>query len=135
MVLNTQQLLAPNFRLCEFLHGNDPLPPDWIIHNLTLLAHRLQGIRDLLGRAIIINSGYRTPAHNKAVGGVKNSYHLKGMAADIVVPGMPAFEVQRHLSNWSGGMGCYQHFTHLDIRPYKARWAQADSAASSDPEA
>jgi len=134
MSINTQKQLAPNFKLCEFLHGNDPLPSRSVIHNLTLLAHRLQGIRDLLGRPILINSGYRTPEHNRAVGGAKNSYHLKGMAADIIIPGIPALEVQRHLSNWSGGMGCYEHFTHLDIRPFVARWTQAESPNSTNPD-
>ena len=49
-----------------------------------------QGLYDLLemlrakfGKAIYINSGYRSPEHNAAVGGVKNSYHVQGMAADI----------------------------------------------------
>ena len=127
MSLDTQQQLAPNFKLCEFLHGDDPLPPPTVLRNLNLLAHRLQSVRDQLKQPILINSGYRTPEHNRAVGGVKNSYHLKGMAADIIIPGMPAAEVQRHLSDWQGGMGCYEHFTHLDIRPYKARWYEAKS--------
>lgn len=43
----------------------------------------LQPIRDQLGKPLIINSGYRSKEVNKLVGGAKNSYHLKGMAADI----------------------------------------------------
>jgi uncharacterized protein YcbK (DUF882 family) len=133
-MLDPQKFLAPHFKLCEFLHGDDPLPPAWVVNNLTRLAHRLQGIRDLLGLPVLINSGYRTAEHNRAVGGVKNSFHLKGMAADIIIPGMPAAEVQRHLRNWQGGMGSYAHFTHVDIRPYRARWTQLLSPESSEPQ-
>ena len=114
--------LTPHFTLGEFIRAEDPIPAPWILDNLYRLANRLQVVRDLLGKPMLINSGYRTPAHNKAVGGSSKSYHMSGMAADIVVPGIPAIEVQRLLKNWTGGMGQYQHFTHLDIRPHRARW-------------
>jgi uncharacterized protein YcbK (DUF882 family) len=118
-------LLSPNFKLGEFLHAEAQLPPTEILDNLHRLANRLQVIRDLLNRPIVINSGYRTPEHNKAVGGAPKSYHLSGMAADIVVSGMPAAEVQAFLKNWSGGLGLYTHYTHVDIRPVRARWGEA----------
>lgn len=116
---NTQ--LTPSFKLSEFLRAEDPLPAPWILDNLKALANRLQVIRDLLGRPIRITSGYRTPEHNKAVGGEPNSYHLKGMAADIVVDGMTPTAVQNYLGRWSGGLGSYPNFTHVDIGP-KRRW-------------
>lgn len=114
--------LTPNFNLSEFLRQEDPFPPPWIMDNLYRLANRLQVIRDVLGKPITVNSGYRTREHNHTVGGVSHSMHLSGMAADIVVVGMPAAEVQRFLRQWSGGMGCYAQYTHLDIRPNRARW-------------
>lgn len=117
--------LTPNFKLGEFLQaGVHEAPPQWILDNLYFLANRLQVVRDILGKPITITSGYRTSAHNKAVGGAPQSLHLSGMAADIVVPGMPAREVQKVLKNWSGGMGSYLHFTHLDCRKSKARWGE-----------
>ena len=88
------------------------------------LANRLQVIRDLVQRPVRVTSGYRTPEHNKAVGGSKNSLHLSGMAADIVIPGLSARDVQLILLNWSGGMGCYAGFTHLDTRANRARWGE-----------
>jgi uncharacterized protein YcbK (DUF882 family) len=118
-------LLAPNFRLGEFLHADEPIPAPWILDNLYRLANRLQAVRDLLEKPILINSGYRNPAHNKAVGGASQSLHLSGMAADIVVPGMTAADVQAFLRNWSGGLGCYTHYAHVDIRPSRARWGDA----------
>lgn len=115
-------LLTPNFRLGEFLHQSAPIPSPEVIENLTRLANRLQVVRDILNRPIIINSGYRTAEHNAEVGGEPTSYHLSGMAADIVIKGMTAHEVQAALKNWSGGMGSYATFTHLDIRHNRARW-------------
>lgn len=49
----------------------------------TLITNCLDPIRQLYGRAIIVSSGYRSPALNAAVGGVSNSQHIKGEAADL----------------------------------------------------
>ena len=55
-----------------------------VIENLrNLCLEVLQPLRDYLGSPLIINSGYRCPELNDAVGGVKNSQHLRGEAADI----------------------------------------------------
>lgn len=113
--------LTEHFKLSEFVRPSDSLPETLILQNLNLLAQRLQVVRDIINRPIKITSGYRTPEHNKQVGGSSKSYHLRGMAADIVVLGTPAIEVQEFLKNWSGGMGSYGSFTHLDIGP-KRRW-------------
>jgi zinc D-Ala-D-Ala carboxypeptidase len=56
------------------------------LSNLTLLVHNLlDPAREMFGEAITINSGYRSPAVNKAVGGAQKpiSQHTKGQAADI----------------------------------------------------
>lgn len=50
---------------------------------LALTENVLQPLRDAWGKPLAINSGYRCPAVNAAVGGVKTSQHLKGEAADI----------------------------------------------------
>ena len=52
-----------------------------------LLVATLQRIRDRAG-PVVVTSGYRCPVHNEAVGGVKNSQHLYGKAADIYVQNM-----------------------------------------------
>ena len=115
--------LTANFHTDEFLHSGvtwDGLPLN-IKDNIRAVAQRLQVVRDIIGLPIQITSGYRTPEHNAKVGGHKNSYHTKGQAADIVVQGMPASRVQHLLKNWSGGLGSYDSFTHIDIGP-KRRW-------------
>src|SRR5690606_18323309 len=44
---------------------------------------KLQALRDRLGKPLIINSGYRSPEHNRAVGGAKGSNHMEGIAFDV----------------------------------------------------
>ena len=63
--------------------GIDNTPPDDVMDNLLLLIEELDRIRDEFGSPIYVNSGYRCKELNKAVGGVPNSAHLKGLAADI----------------------------------------------------
>lgn len=47
------------------------------------LVERLDRLRRVWGRPLVVNSGYRTAAHNKSVGGVKDSAHQRGLAADL----------------------------------------------------
>lgn len=83
----------------------------------------LEKLRYLCGdRGIIINSGYRNPTHNRAVGGATNSQHLYGKAADIRVIGVkPSTVYNRSLAIFDG-VGKYNTFTHVDTRGYKARF-------------
>lgn len=58
------------------------------ICNLSALVHNvIQPLRDAMGYAIKIGSGYRSPALNKAVGGVSNSQHVTGQAVDLCIDG------------------------------------------------
>ena len=59
------------------------LPPLARENVKALVAVILDPVREKLGMPVVVNSGYRCPKHNKEVGGVKNSQHLKGEAADI----------------------------------------------------
>lgn len=87
----------------------------------------LNAIRSRYGKPIVVTSGYRSPEHNEAVGGVKNSYHTLGLAADI----RPLNENRSDVSmlqaicdemNPHGGVGFYDTFCHVDIRGERARW-------------
>lgn len=88
------------------------------------LLKRLQAIRTETGRAVVINSGYRCPEHNKKVGGASNSQHLHGKAADIAIKGLPISEQRKicvkHFGD--GGIGYANTYTHVDTRGVQARW-------------
>lgn len=65
-------------------NGIDNTPGDWVKKNLTLLVDKvLDPLREWYGKPIKVNSGYRCPKLNEAVGGVSTSQHVKGEAADI----------------------------------------------------
>nr|DAF72695.1 MAG TPA: peptidase [Microviridae sp.] len=90
----------------------------------TELLNVLENIRNHFGEPVKINSGYRTPEWNEKVGGAKNSYHIKGMAADIVVKNHSSKEVAEYASkvlSGHGGVIRYTNFTHVDVREYKYR--------------
>lgn len=89
--------LSANFTLEEFLlsetaarQGIDNTPDEAVVANLKRLAERLELVRAIFNSPVVISSGYRCPALNKAVGGVPNSAHMTGCAADFIVPGMGA---------------------------------------------
>ena len=120
--------LAPDFKARELRcrDGSDTVMVD---EALMLL---LQCIREHFGKAVTITSGYRTPAHNAAVGGAKSSQHLLGRAADIRVEGVSVEDVAAYteslMPDW-GGVGRYPvkagrttGWVHVDPRADKARW-------------
>ncbi len=58
--------------------------PNGIEENVeALMENVLEPARERLGKAIVVNSGFRCPLHNAAVGGVASSQHVKGEAADV----------------------------------------------------
>lgn len=79
-----------HFTLQEFIksdtaekYGIDNTPPVVVAQNLCILAAQLEVARGIWQKPIIINSGYRCDQLNQIVGGVNNSFHKKGLAADI----------------------------------------------------
>jgi len=89
--------LSANFTLKELTKsdtairlGIDNTPDDATIENLKLLCEMvLQPVREHFGKSVTVNSGYRSPESNAAVGGSKTSDHCKGQAADIEIDGLP----------------------------------------------
>lgn len=59
------------------------LPKEYLQNVQGLINHLLDPLREWYGKPIYVNSGYRCPELNKAVGGVENSFHVSGCAADI----------------------------------------------------
>lgn len=76
-----------NFKLSELLATETGLanhPSTFVeLENILQTAKRLQTIREAFGRAIRVNSAYRSKQVNAKVGGVSTSKHLQGLAADI----------------------------------------------------
>jgi len=87
------------------------------------LVEALERLRTKCGNApITVTSGFRCPAWNKTVGGVKKSRHCTGEAADIVVQGRHPLEVAEAADRVEpfshGGIGTYvdRGFVHVDVR-------------------
>jgi hypothetical protein len=88
--------LSANFTLKELTKsdtatrlGLDNTPDDEALENLkTLCEMVLQPVREHYGKSVSVNSAYRSPESNAAVGGSKTSDHCKGMAADIEIAGV-----------------------------------------------
>ena len=89
------------------------------------LVDVLQRLRDYVELPIRITSANRCEKHNANVGGVKDSKHIIGQAADIQVDGLEPETLYRVLDQWypsTYGLGVYNTFTHIDVRKSKARW-------------
>lgn len=93
--------LTKNFTLEEMTKSEAALrlnipnkPGKTAISNLTVLAENvLQPTRNFFKKGIKVNSGYRSPELNATIGGSENSDHMRGMAADIEIPGLPNAEL------------------------------------------
>ena len=121
--------ITKNFSLEEFKCKDGSDIPNTALLNIVELARNLEVLRTAINKPIIINSGYRSPKYNAKIGGVKDSQHLRGTAADIRVAGMTPKEVALVIEGLiesgkmkEGGIGVYPTFTHYDIRNRKARW-------------
>ncbi|MDP1738926.1 MAG: D-Ala-D-Ala carboxypeptidase family metallohydrolase [Caulobacter sp.] len=83
--------LSAHFTLEEMTHSNtaarrglDNTPTGEALANLRVTASRMEAVREVLGgRVITVNSGYRAPAVNAAVGGSATSGHMDGWAVDF----------------------------------------------------
>jgi len=107
--------IAEFFRLDEF---QCPCCKRVMLH--PLLLQKMKGLRQKIGKPVMITSGYRCTCYNEQVGGVKTSYHLLGMAADIHVPGVSLQDVLTIAQEMRfKGIGFYpeRNFLHLDVRP------------------
>jgi uncharacterized protein YcbK (DUF882 family) len=88
----------------------------------------LDGVHQRLeagGRPFVLYSGYRSPAYNRKLSRrdhhvARNSYHLKGMAADISLRGLRVKDIHDAAKDLcGGGVGIYDEFVHLDVGPVR----------------
>lgn len=108
--------LTPHFTLTELTRsstaqrlGVDNLPTPAAHKNLIGTANMLERVRSHLQAPVVVTSGYRGPAVNKAVGGATSSDHLSGQAADVVAPkyGTP-YQVAKALAPHIDALGIGQ---------------------------
>ena len=121
--------LTKHFNLSEFESKDGARMPLNVKQNIQKLAENLEYLRTFLDYPILINSAYRSPEHNKAIGGVRNSQHISGLAADVrttVYTPKQLYKVIEELIITGhmdeGGLGLYDTFVHYDIRGTRARW-------------
>jgi len=93
------------------------------------LLAAIEQLRALAGKEIVVHDAYRCTTHNQEVGGVTDSEHTRGMAADISIPGLSLqqmYELALQVPTFlNGGIGVYDGgFVHVDIRPHQSRWAR-----------
>lgn len=109
---------APHFTIKELTNsdfaarnGIDNTPTPEIVINLERLSWWLEEFRNQLNKPIIVSSAYRCLLVNTGIGGSKTSAHMKGLAADIVVPDMTALQVARAAANLMHDTG-YDQIIH-----------------------
>lgn len=111
--LNLTTKLTDHFSLEELTFsqtalrkGINNVPSSEVKKNLLLLAQNLEKVRSILMSPIRISSGYRSPELNKAIGGVSNSAHIDGYAADFTSPFGTPFAIVKKLKD--AGIKCDQ---------------------------
>lgn len=117
--------LSKNFHLSEFRPGKHTYE---YIRISPALVRALEDIRGACGRPVTVTSGYRPPDYNREIGGVSNSTHVDGLAADIYCDGLTTnqlYDICEQVIGKRGGVGYYPKsgFIHVDLRGYEARWS------------
>ena len=93
------------------------------------LLAALEELRAMGPEPIVVDDGYRCPEHNASVGGVQDSQHILGTAADIRILGLSVqamYDRAKQVPEFAaGGIGVYDTgFIHVDVRDGKARWSR-----------
>ena len=93
------------------------------------LLDALEQLRSLAGKEIVIHDGYRCFARNQEMGGVTDSQHTSGLAADVSIPALSLqqmYELALLIPTFAeGGIGVYDDgFLHLEVGSYATRWAR-----------
>ena len=119
--------LSPHFKLSEFLNLKkhpENFPTMQVVANLTYGCHLLLEPARLIVGPIIINSGFRSEAVNRQVGGVKNSQHLIGQAADIR---------PNDLAQFSALVGFFKNWEYTDQLLTASTWLHISWSPFSHP--
>ncbi len=125
--ISPMEVIRPHFN-CRGTVTNS-LPPREIWKNMAPTLRAADALRDRLGAPLLtIASAFRSAAYNAACpGAASHSYHMQNMALDLIFDCPPAkvAEVAATLRNqkiFTGGIGRYPSFTHIDTRGKRADW-------------
>ncbi len=116
------QRKADGFQFFTFSEFDSPdAPGSGEAHMKREFIHKLDKVREAVGLPFIIDSGYRTPAHNAEVGGATGSSHMSGYAADIVAPtdAIKRKIAKAAIAEGITRIGWGNSFIHLDMDPSK----------------
>lgn len=97
MALKSSDYLSDHFAAWE-LGADQTEATDLIVVHLSRVAAWLEAARDVLGVPLTVTSGFRTAAHNAAVGGAADSDHLTGLAADFEAVGLTPYAAYTKLA-------------------------------------
>ena len=121
------------FNISEFIHSDKAIlhrinnvPDITSLDNLlNLIYYVLNPLRERIGKPIIITSGYRCKKLNEIVGGVPNSQHTTGEAADFVINGLKTAEIINLIQNtnieYDQLINEYNKWLHISYRKEKNR--------------
>lgn len=118
IMIDSEEKLTANFKVKEFLSGDGS--KTLVLYEKLVVI--LQLLRDYYNKPLTITSGYRTKAHNDAVGGSSNSQHLYGKAADFLIGGVSVATINSYIkANWQllgvhGLETSVNSHVHIDIR-------------------
>ena len=125
--LTVREVIEPHLKSHGRVHNT--LPPRQFWKNIRNTMKVVDGLQDRLETPMKeIISAYRSPAYNASCPGAKsNSFHMRNFAMDVTFkcpPGKVAAmaRAMRASGNFSGGVGRYAGFTHVDTRGYNADW-------------
>lgn len=130
VTLTPSTKITDNFTWGEATKGLTRIPENPTTFSyIKMAANELQVFRNRYGKPFVIQSWYRDPKTNAAVGGASNSLHLSGLAIDFHIVGYNMKQFYQENSNFPGGLGYYPnsgHWCHIDFRNLigkpKARW-------------
>lgn len=119
---NLDAKVSEHFKLREFKCNDNSRV---VVLNDELVC-ALETARRYFGKPITISSGYRTVAYNSTLKDASpKSQHTHGNAADIKVSGVKPIDVYNYFNSTypnTYGVGIYNTFVHIDVRPTKSRW-------------
>ena len=129
--------LVKNFSLQEMANNESDTAVKLIITPATAQhAMMMQELRDWWGKSMTVNSWYREPVYNKAVGGDPNSCHLDGIATDISLTNLTAAQRSAFIKQWKkickkykviGGVSIYHWGLHFDSNNDPMRYGRKNS--------